>query len=347
MGQEVQIKRGETPARHRSLFWPIVLISLGVIWLLGNLGVFTSANLRVLGQLWPLILIIIGLELLIGRNSPALSVLIGIGGVVLLFVLMLIGPSMGWAEDVQVKTESFSEPVGDATSARVSLNLGVADTTITPLSDSTDLISADLRYIGEVEFVAEGETEKVISLSQTDEGNDGSFTLFGLGWVFQEEDLDWNIGLSPEVPIDLSIKGGVGASNFDLSELQITDLDLSSGVGEINLSLPATSEPLDAQVSGGVGKISLTIPEGTGDINVDINGGVGETTIDVPDDAGVRIEVNTGVGVVNLPSSFTRTSGDDDNIVGENGAWQSENFAEADQQIIITYKGGVGSLNVQ
>lgn len=346
MGQEVQIKRSENSARQRSLFWPIVLVSIGVIWLLGNLGVISSANLVVLGRLWPLILIIVGLELLIGRNSPALSALIGIGGVVLLVLLMFVGPSLGWAPNVEVKTASFSEPVGDARSADVSLNLGVADSTITALSDSNNLIAADLRYIGKLEFVAEGESEKVIRLSQTDEGNDGSFSIFGFGWVFQDEDLDWNIGLSPDVPIDLSISGGVGAANFDLSELQITDLNVSSGVGEITLNLPSTGERFEARVSSGVGKINLTIPAGP-DVGLDINGGVGETTIDVPDDAGVRIEVDSGVGGVNMPSNFTRTSGDDDNFVGENGTWESASFDSADQQIIITFKGGVGSLNVQ
>jgi hypothetical protein len=237
--------------------------------------------------------------------------------------------------------------VGDATSARVNLNLGIADTNITALSDSTDLISADLSYVGEVEFVAEGETAKVISLSQTDEGDEGPFNIFGFGWVFQGEDLNWNIGLSPEVPIDLSISGGVGAANFDLSGLEITDLNVSSGVGEITVNLPATSERFDARVSSGVGKISLTIPEGTGDVSLDINGGVGETTIDVPDGAGVRLEADSGVGSVNLPSNFTRISGDDDNIVGQSGTWESQGFAEADQQINITFKGGVGSLNVR
>jgi hypothetical protein len=346
MGQEVQIKRSEGPARQRSLFWPIVLISIGVIWLLGNLGVISSANLAVLGRLWPLILIIVGLELLIGRNTPSLSALIGIGGVVLLVVLMLVGPSLGWAGDVEVKTASFSEPLDAATSARVSLNLGIADTTITALSDSISLITADLNYIGEVEWVAEGETAKVVSLSQTDNGNEGPFNIFGFGWVFQDEELDWNIGLSPEVPIDLSISGGVGAANFDLSELQITDLNVSSGVGEITLNLPSTGEQFAARVSSGVGKINLTIPAGP-DVSLDINGGVGETAIDVPDSAGVRIEADSGVGGVNLPSNLTRISGDDDNLVGENGTWESEGFASADQQIIITFKGGVGSLNVR
>ncbi len=346
MAQEVKIKRSESPARQRWLFWPIVLISVGVIWLLGNLGVISGANLAVLVRLWPLVLIIIGLELLIGRNSPSLSALIGIGAVVLLVLLMLVGPSLGWAGNVEVKTASFSEPLGDASSASVNLSLGVADTAISSLSDSNNLISADLRYIGEVEFIAEGDREKVISLSQTDEGDEGPFNMFGFGWVFHDEELNWTIGLSPDLPIDLSINGGVGEANLDLSALQITNLNVSSGVGQLTLNLPATREPFEARLSSGVGEVDVTIPAGP-DVTLDISGGVGETTIDVPDDAGVRLDAESGVGGVNLPSNFTRVSGDEDDFVGENGIWESEGFAEAGQQIIITFNGGVGSLNIR
>ncbi len=346
MAQEVKIKRSEQPAHRPSLFWPIVLISVGVIWLLGNLGVISGANISVLLRLWPLILIIVGVELLIGRNSPALSGLIGIGAVVLIIALMLVGPSLGWASNVEVKTASFSEPLEDTSSARISLNLGVADTTITPLTDSNELITADVSYIGEVEWVAEGETEKFVSLSQKDEGDGDTFNVFGFGWFFTDDKPVWNIGLSPDVPLDLDINGGVGEANLDLSELQVTDLNVSSGVGKITVSLPSAGESYSAQISGGVGETHLTIPTGP-DVTLTVSGGVGESTIIVPDGAGVRVEADSGVGGVNLPDSFERTGGDEDSFVGESGSWQTDNFAEADQQITITYNGGVGSLNIQ
>lgn len=346
MGQQVQIRKTESPARQRSLFWPIVLIGIGVIWLLGNLGVISAANVSVLFRLWPLVLIVVGVELLIGRNSPGLSALIGIGAVVLLVLLMIVGPSLGWAADVEVKTASFSEPLEDARSARVSLNLGVADTHVGALSDSNDLITADLSYVGEVDFVAQGETEKVISLSQTSAEDNGGFNFFGFGWFFQGEQLNWNIGLSPEVPIDLSINGGVGEANLDLSSLQVTGLNVSSGVGAMTVNLPSSGESYSARLSSGVGEFNVTIPEGP-DVTLNINGGVGESTIDVPEGAGVRVDADSGVGGVNLPSNFIRTSGDDDNFVGERGVWETEGFAQADQRIIITFNGGVGGLNVR
>jgi hypothetical protein len=343
--QEVKIKRSEQLSQHRSLFWPIVLISIGVIWLLGNLGVISSANVAVLFRLWPLILIIVGVELLIGRNSPTLSGAIGIGAVVLIVVLMLVGPSLGWASGAEVKTANFSEPVNDATSAQISLNLGVADSTISPLADSNNLITADVRYIGEVEWVAEGESEKFVSLSQVSEGNDAMFNLFGAGWFSQGDDLDWNIGLSPDVPVDLNIKGGVGQANLDLNELQVTALSVSSGVGQINVSLPSTSESYAAQISGGVGEMNVTIPAGP-DVTLTISGGVGASTIVVPEGAGIRLDADSGVGGVNLPGDLQRTSSDDESFVGAHGTWETDNYAEADQQITITYEGGVGSLDI-
>lgn len=344
MGQEVKIKRSESG--RRSLFWPIVLISVGVIWLLGNLGAISGANIAVLFRLWPLALIVVGIELLIARNNPALSTLIGIAAVVLIIALALIGPSLGWAGDVEVKTGRFSEPVEDATSARINLDLGVTNTTIRALSDSSNLIDADISYVGEVEFVAEGETEKVISLSQTDEGADFGFNFLGLG--FNDDELQWNIGLSPDVPLDLRINGGIGSATLDLSGLQITALDVNSGVGEVNLMLPASLpeavRTLDAHIASGVGEFTITIPEGL-DIALDINGGVGQFTIDVPEDAGVHVEADSGVGSVEV--SFPQISGDDDEFLGESGTWETENFAEASQQIRITFDGGVGGLTVR
>jgi hypothetical protein len=349
MGQEVQIKRSEHPVRQRSLFWPIVLISIGVIWLLGNLGVISSANLVVLGRLWPLILIVVGLELLIGRNTPALSALIGIGGVALLVVLMLVGPSLGWAGDVEVKTASFSEPLDDAASARVSLNLGVADTTITALAVSNLLISADLSYIGDVEFIAEGETEKVISLSQTDDGNEGPFSIFGFGWAFQDENLAWNIGLSPDVPIDLNLNGGVGVANLALSGLQLTRLDVNGGVGNVSLVLPETPVAEPIRINGGVGEFHLSISGEPRRVTLEINGGVGQFTVDVPDQAHVTLNADGGVGSIQLPSNYQCVSGCDDNdFIGASGTWVTILEENAERQaIVINYQGGVGGLNIQ
>jgi agmatinase len=61
-----------------------------------------------------------------GRRSPAIGALIGIGAVAFVIGLMLVGPSLGLGGDWEVKTDTFNEPIGATTSARVNLDLSSA-----------------------------------------------------------------------------------------------------------------------------------------------------------------------------------------------------------------------------
>ncbi len=329
-------------SEYRSLFWPLILIGVGIVWLMSTMGIIGGANIAVLFRLWPLLLIAIGLDLLLGRRAPLLGALIGLGTLGLAIVLMLIGPGLGLAGNYEVETAAFSEPVGDARSAEVTLNLSVGRATVTALNDSTALIDADLTYVGEVEFQAEGETDKTIRLGLREGFNGFNFTgpFDFFGWLGSEDELHWDIGLSPDVDLRLAINGGVGEANLDLSGLQLTALDANIGVGKINLILPAASG-YTAQVDGGVGEVDITIEEGAS-LTLDINSGVGGVSIDVPDGAAVRLEADPGLGGVETPGWLALVSGDDDD-----GVWETEGFSRADSRITITFDGGIGGLTIR
>lgn len=322
-----------------------ILIAVGVIWLLLQAHVISGANLVVLFRFWPVILIAIGLELLLGRRSWALSLVIGAGTIVLLLALMVVGPSLGLAGSVDVQTQQFAEPLDDATSARLELNLSVGTVTINALSDSNELITADLRYIGDVNFeVSSANGEKTVMLSSESETRWGmDYVGLSLADAFGEPDLRWNIGLSPEIPLDLRLNGGVGTSTIDLSSLQLSSLSYHNGVGESTVSLPGGSFNVD--VDGGVGGMTLRFASDAA-IDANLKGGVGETTLVFPEDAPVRLEVEGGLGGVNVPSHFTQVrSGDDNN----SGVWESDSYASASDaaRITVDYEGGVGRLNVR
>ena len=334
---EVTIQR----TGYRSLFWPIVLIAVGVIWLLGNLGIISGANIVVLLRLWPLLLIIVGLDLLFGRQSPVIGALIGIGAVVLIVGLMLVGPSIGLgAPDVEAVIDEFEEARGDTTSANINLDLSLGETTIQALNDSTDLFTAEVSHVGELIYEVEGETEKTIRLSQQ-ETSIGFFEGFSfLGAAFDNnQNLYWEIGLSPDVPLDLNINSGVGENTLDLSQLNITGLNINSGVGNINLRLPAPPESYHASLNGGAGEINITIADDAA-LSLDVSGGVGNVMIDVPDGAAVRVNGSSGLGNLDMGGEFRRVGGSDD-------VWETANFDEADRRITIEFDGGVGNLMVQ
>ena len=308
---------------YRSLFWPLILIGVGVVWLLGNLGVISGANLSVLFRLWPLFLIAIGLDLLLGRNSTVIGAMIGLGTVALIIVLMLVGPGLGWATNADAQTDTYNAARGDATSARIDLNLGVGAASVYALQNSTDLIDAELRHVGEIDFQVTGETAKTVSLSQRD--NTPSFSAFPFFFSSDEQDLHWNVGLSPDVPLDLGLHGGVGQASLDLADLQLSSLTLDIGVGQIDVTLPAMESTYPATIHGGVGETTVTVSAGASVI-LDVDGGVGGVTIDVPDGADLHVEANGGLGGNSLPNSLARLSGSDND-----GVWETANFSGAAQ----------------
>jgi hypothetical protein len=323
--------------------WAFILIGLGVIWLLFQANILSGANLAVLFRMWPIVLIGFGLELLFGRGSRSLSLLIGLGTIVLLIALMVVGPSLGLAPNVEVKTAQYSEPIEDATSAQVNLDLSVGDSTIQAVSDSNNLIDADLRYVGEVDFRVDGATEKFVTLTSEND-NVQWFDFLGVSLSGSEDDeLQWNIGLTPDIPLDLRVNNGVGESIINLANLQITRFDYDSGVGSSTITLADGSYAFD--LNGGVGSATVIFPEGA-DITADVNAGVGAITLDVPDNAAVHLETTGGIGEISVPSNFNRISGGDDDL-NRDGVWETEGYSSADVRISITYNGGVGELTVQ
>lgn len=329
----------ESTRRGVSL-WAIILIAAGVLWLLGDANILSGANFSVLLRVWPLILIGFGLHMLLGRQSPTLSLLIG-GALLLLIVgLMIVGPSIGLAAQIDAVEEHFSEPIEDAESARIELGLGVGSTTLNALDDGSMLFDADLRHVGEVEYrVNESGDEKIVTLTQN-ESSGGSFTWFGLPFT-PEDQLYWHIGLTDRVPLALQLNGGVGEAHIDLTDIQLTELDYNGGVGATTLILPEGT--YDASVNIGVGELSIRLVEGAV-TTLDLNGGVGGVVLDLPDDAPIRVETHGGLGGVDSTGFLERVDGDNDN-----GIWESASYAEASagERIVITYNGGVGGLDIR
>ena len=344
---------------YRSLFWPLVLIGIGVVALLGTMGVFSREHFAVLFRLWPVLLILIGLDVMFGRRSPAIGALIGVGAIALVIGLMLAGPSQGWGDVAEVKTERFSESIGEAALARVSLDLSSGPTEITALADSADLIDAELSFTGDIKFEVRGDQEKSVNLGET-----AADVFFWFDWLGDDDDeLRWDIGLSPQVPLDLAVDAGSGSAVLDLRELLLVGLNLDVGSGSIDGRLPALERRYDVRVDGGSGECSLNIPDGSdielnldvgsgsfnveigaeADVNIRVDGGSGNLTVDVPEDAAVRVDVrDDGSGRLRVPSRFDRTRRGD----GDEGTWETPGYDSADYKIEINVE-DLGSGDVE
>lgn len=312
---------GVAPAHRRSLFWPIALITFGVLLLLSNLGVIPATGWAVLWRFWPIALVALGIDVLIGRRSVAGAIASGF------LMLVLVGIAIGvalFAEQVPalvdlarpatLQQEHLEQPLEQTEEAAISIDWTSAPGTLTALVDSPNLMEADIAYRGELVYdVRHDNSRTSITLDTVLQGIPyGSLS-------FDDSRQRWDIKLSPEVILDLELDSSSGSCSFDLHDLNVRTLMLDAGSGSIDLALPAGR-----------------------DLEGHIDGGSGSMVIDTPDDAGLRLRLDGGSGGFNPGDDLELVLGDEDE-----GTWQSTNYDRADYQIDLTVDQGSGSLRIE
>jgi hypothetical protein len=347
---------------YRSVFWPILLISVGVIWLLINLEILPDLDLVFLLRLWPLALIAIGLDLLFGRRSQVVSAVIGVGTVGLAIAFLLLAPSLGIETSTEVKTLTFSEPLGNVETAQVNLNLTRYPVTVDSDVGASSLFEAELDTATDVNFTVRGDENKTITIDPV------SNTGFGFDWVdLALQNARWDIHLDPDTPLDLSVDVGSGSADLNLGNLELTELGISGGSGSVEATLPDSSQTYTAKIDGGSGSFRIEVAEGasieaqmdvgSGSFNVtfgsaidfeaEVEGGSGSFSARIANGIGVRIIVrDRGSGSVNVPNSYIMVDdmGDNDR---DTGIWETEGYSSAAHKVEITFDPGSGSFNIR
>ncbi len=323
------MSENRTYRRHyRSFFWPIVFLGAGVIWLLTNMGIIPSENLWVLIRLWPVLVIIAGLDILFARRFAVIGALLGLLAIAGVVYILLNGSNLGIETAPQPKTETFSAELNGTESASIDLSLSVQESNVHSLSDSGDLILAKIGHIGEIEFSVTGTTAKVVKLRQL--GIEGWYNWFLPS--IRGEELTWDIGLSPEVPLDLFVDASTGHSELDLSGLELDEFAFDASTGASTIILPASTEGYETRLEASTGAMTVVLPADS-NLTVHLDGSTGKITFDVPDGAAVKIEVRDGgTGNLELPDTITKVEGLPDR---DEGVYQTAGFDSAEFQLLI------------
>ena len=294
--------------RGGSIVGPVVLIGLGGVLLLNNLGLLEWSIWEVVLVSWPILLVAAGLDILIGRRS-ALGSLLSLVVTLALFVwiVWLFGVDTG-AGGAAVSAE-ITQPLGGATQAEIAINPGVGRLHVEALPESDNLVEGTIpRGIQDSvqrDFEVEGET--------------ASFTLRLQGAAFGPFIGGggrgvWNIGLNSEVPTQLEVELGVGEFEIDLTDLGVRDMKASMGLGQTTVTLPRA-----------------------GNFEAQIEGAVGQTTIIVPEDTATRIHMDTGIAGRQLPDSYQR----------HNDIYTSPGYESADSRVELRVSQAIGNVTIR
>jgi hypothetical protein len=346
--------------RAPNLFWPVILVGAGVILLLSNLGLFKFEFLDLvnLARLWPLLLVAIGVNILFGKNRTWLGSFFSLALGLAVIAFFLIAPSyLEPVSGADFIVESFTEPMDGAEAARVSLDFDRGTVAVFPLTGNENLAEIEVTHNQDLDFGSSGSTRRNVTV-HLDSG-----TSFGFLDFLEEQQILGEVGLNPDLPIELSIDVGGGNADLDLSGLQLTDLEVSSGSGTITVIYP--DRLLRAVLGAGSGSIEIqTTPDseldldaevGSGRIRMEIADGVfgeaelqsgsGSITVYIPKGCALLVTGTTGSGSVTVPNDFERISGSG-SVTGDSGTWRSPDFEAAEFQLVIEFNIGSGSFRV-
>jgi hypothetical protein len=316
-----------------------------------------AVNMNVLWQMWPIFLVLIGINLLFGRNRLIGSLLSALLAAVVIGFLIFAPQVLDILPEPDMVTESFSEALDDASSANITLDFDRGDLTVGALEDSRNLFEADVTHNERADFRTSGSTQRSVRL-ELDEIGPPTF-----GFWLDEQRVNAQIGLANDLPLDLNVDIGGGNATLNLADLTLTQLEADSGSGKVEAFLPSgdyrvrmsagsgsltitTGEDagLDLGAKVGSGRIILNVAEdNTGSITLD--SGSGGITVYIPKGTPVKLAASTGSGSVTVPREFLRTRGGDD-IVGEDGTWQTENYESASNGLLIEVEVGSGSVRI-
>ncbi|HEY43919.1 MAG TPA: cell wall-active antibiotics response protein [Anaerolineae bacterium] len=294
-------------ARRGGLVGPLLLIGLGVIFLLNNLGVLAVNIWDVIFRLWPVILIAIGLDLLIGRRS--------VGGSLLVLVLILVVFIGGvWLIGVEVRTTGPSseifQPLESMTKAEVSISPSIGLLHVESLDPgSRYLAQGKIRLMSGEDLRQDFNPDRDPASFALRSSGQTWFPAIG-GWG---EDATWDLGLNPDVALILDLSLGVGKIEVDLTGLDVTAFEVSLGLG----------------------KTIITLPE-EGRFTAKISGAIGETYVIVPSDMAVRSHVSTGIGTSSLPPGYTR----------QGDTYVSPGYESAENRVDLDISQAIGMISV-
>ena len=300
---------------RRALLPAILLVILGIVLLLNTTGVVGWGIWLSLFRFWPLILIAVGLNIILGRRFPVVSALL-----VTLILSAGIGVAYVFDRDTEpgyfVGTSKHSWALGDTETLDMEIDFGAGslaidsgvstgadelfvvrssgiDAAVTPAHNSARAQNGG-GYYGYSPIGTDGK----VAVTLSPKGPRDLRAAHGGGWdididlwgLFQRlGDVNWEVGISPDVVVGLDIEAGAADIELDLSELTLETLDMDIGAADVNVVLPAHAGHTDVSIDAGAADIDIAVPDGVAAM---ITTDTAVTSIDVDT---ARFPMNDGV----------------------------------------------------
>ncbi len=308
--------QGGNPGRV-SLVFPIILITIGVLFLLHNWRPAFDP-LPILETYWPLILIFIGVGKIWDTtyrsrnpNAPSgISVGATVGALAFVAVLVILlwhGHSFSRRQGFYSGSKHSTHIVEpqQAKSAHARLEMGAGQLTIN--SGAKDLLDADFTYSDSfeephVDYSVDGGVGQ-LNISQE------SHSLH-----FGRSRNDWDLRFNKDIPLEVKIDMGAGQGNLHFRDLPLTRLELNLGAGQMDVDLTGDRKT---------------------DLTADIEGGVGQADIRLPKNVGVIAHASGGIGSIDVRG-----------LKHDGDSYTNQAYGKSPATIHLKVEGGIGQITL-
>ena len=313
--------------KRSSFLGPVLLIAVGVVILLQNLGLLTGDIWDIVTLTWPLLIVLIGLaDLIRNRGIAGPTILISLGGayfaknlgildwtswlsilnlwpifIIAIGLEIFIGRKNVWLSALGVGATVTLLAVGLWYSGGI-----IGDSERVPAraySVVTEEIEQTIGKAKSAQVRIDSSIGELIidSTSTEDMLIEGIISSTEQETVYQDYEVD-GYEIEYYLGSDWESRNINSLSDFDeqslswdlsLTEEIPLDLNISLGVGESDLDL-SDLQITDLDLSLGVGQTTVELPGGQYDAYVE--GGVGQTQITLPDEGKIELNVEGGIG---------------------------------------------------
>ena len=291
------------------MLWPLVLIAVGVVFLLGNYGLIQPVSFLALLALWPVLLVLLGIDIAFARRWPieTLAAEVIIIGLALLLAatqpnaLSLTTFSFGGSSGCGDPRSTVSVPRGSLQSLSVTINGGAARYHLA--GGASAAMEANASY------------DELCLTARDASGGRGDVRLSQGGTRFGGDN-DITVKLANDLPASVTMNAGAGEFDLDLHELKITDARLNIGASNTTVVLPHPS----------------------GDVVIRADGGASSVVIEIPADVEARVTVSGGLVSASTSNARTTKTG---NVIETSG------YATAKDRVTVNVTGGATSVAVR
>lgn len=212
--------------RRSGIFWGAILLVVGSLLLLSNLGIVT---VDIWSVLLPLGLILFGVWVLVGVFSGREA----------------------------IETQQLSIPLDDSSDVNMQIHFGAGRLHIADNAAPGVLLEGS--FTGGVD-TARNERNGRTSLELRPHWNPNS--MWGAPWNWSDRGYEWTMAISREKPVALRVQIGAADSSINLEQTQLKELWLSTGASSTTVVLPERAGYSRVKVEAGAASITLRIPSG-------------------------------------------------------------------------------------